>query len=66
MHDGALVFVSGKTVVFDELGRQSAKCAYGPCAKANGLRDEKAVSLLFTQSEVNRITLVIWGYYSRG
>ena len=41
VHDGALVFDSGKTVVFDELGRQSAKCTYGPCAKAKGLRDEK-------------------------
>jgi len=40
VHDGALVFDSGKTVLFDQLGKQSAKCAYGPCLTSKGLPDD--------------------------
>uniref|UniRef100_A0A7S0AFD9 Uncharacterized protein n=1 Tax=Pyrodinium bahamense TaxID=73915 RepID=A0A7S0AFD9_9DINO len=41
VHDGALTTSSSATVFFDELGRTSSRCTFGPCAdkdaKHNGL-----------------------------
>jgi len=48
VHDGALAFDSGKTSNLDELGKHTAKCAYGPCMRSRSLPDEKGEAVPLT------------------
>merc|ERR1719181_2600600 len=36
IHDGALMFDSSSTAVFDDLGKHSSPCAYGQCLDRYG------------------------------
>ncbi|CAJ1457005.1 unnamed protein product, partial [Effrenium voratum] len=46
VHDAALAFDSSKTSTFDELGKHSGVCTYGPCMFQRGLKVGKENQLM--------------------